>query len=73
MSGETPPPSSTVAALDLGSNSFHLLVAELRAGEPHVVDRIKEMARQAKTGEMVDEWLEEIRDKVYVDIRLFDE
>jgi len=32
-------------------------------------DRIKEMARQHKTGEMVDKWLDELKKKVYVDIR----
>ena len=35
----------TVAALDLGSNSFHLIVARLRGGEVHVVDRLREMVR----------------------------
>ncbi|MFH2036298.1 MAG: peptidylprolyl isomerase [Candidatus Zixiibacteriota bacterium] len=33
-------------------------------------DKIKEMARQSKTGEFVDNWLNEIRKKTYVDIRL---
>ena len=32
-------------------------------------DRIKEMARQEKTGEFVDNWLEELKEKVYVEIR----
>jgi len=32
-------------------------------------DRIKEMARQEKTGEIVDKWLEELKEKVYVEIR----
>lgn len=32
-------------------------------------DRIKEMARQAKTGEYVDQWVEEMKEKVYVEIR----
>lgn len=35
----------TVAAVDLGSNSFHLIVARLRGGEVHVVDRLREMVR----------------------------
>jgi exopolyphosphatase/guanosine-5'-triphosphate,3'-diphosphate pyrophosphatase len=47
MSAETSSPPTTVAALDLGSNSFHLLVAELRSGQPQVVDRMKEMVRLA--------------------------
>lgn len=32
-------------------------------------DRIKEMARQAKTGDIVDIWLEELKEKVFVEIR----
>jgi peptidyl-prolyl cis-trans isomerase SurA len=33
-------------------------------------DRLKEMARQTKTGEFVENWLEEIRAKTFVEIRL---
>ena len=36
-----------VAALDLGSNSFHLIVAQLRGEEVHIVDRHKESVRLA--------------------------
>lgn len=32
-----------VASVDLGSNSFHMLVAELRANEPVVIDRLREI------------------------------
>ncbi len=42
----------TIAAIDLGSNSFHLLVAKHEAGNLQVVDRIKEMVR---LGEGLDE------------------
>lgn len=38
---------ATVAAVDLGSNSFHLLVARMGPGELKVVDRLKEMVRLA--------------------------
>lgn len=38
-------PPAQVAAVDLGSNSFHMLVAELRANELVVVDRLREMVR----------------------------
>ena len=31
-----------VAALDLGSNSFHLVVARVGEGRPHIVDRMRE-------------------------------
>jgi exopolyphosphatase/guanosine-5'-triphosphate,3'-diphosphate pyrophosphatase len=37
--------SETYAAVDLGSNSFHLLVARREHGELRVLDRIKEMVR----------------------------
>jgi len=39
--------SNTYAAVDLGSNSFHLLVARREHGELRVLDRIKEMVRIA--------------------------
>ena len=34
-----------VAAVDLGSNSFHLMVAELQGSEIRVIDRLREMLR----------------------------
>ena len=34
-----------LAAIDLGSNSFHLVVARIENGHVHVLDRIKEMVR----------------------------
>jgi exopolyphosphatase/guanosine-5'-triphosphate,3'-diphosphate pyrophosphatase len=36
-----------VAAIDLGSNSFHMVVAHLRKGELVIVDRLREMVRLA--------------------------
>ena len=39
--------NGTYAAVDLGSNSFHLLVARREHGELRVIDRIKEMVRLA--------------------------
>ncbi|MEN9807290.1 MAG: hypothetical protein RL756_1810 [Pseudomonadota bacterium] len=36
------------AALDLGSNSFHLLVVQVTAGRVQVLDKIKEMVRLAE-------------------------
>ena len=38
-------PPSLVAAVDLGSNSFHLIVAELQGAEVRVIDRLREMLR----------------------------
>jgi exopolyphosphatase / guanosine-5'-triphosphate,3'-diphosphate pyrophosphatase len=36
-----------VAAVDLGSNSFHMIVARAMNGQLHVVDRLQEMVRLA--------------------------
>ena len=38
-------PSTQLAALDLGSNSFHLLIAQENQGRIHVIDKYKEMVR----------------------------
>lgn len=37
-----------VAAVDLGSNSFHLIVARIDQGHMHIIDRIKESVRFAE-------------------------
>ena len=34
-----------VAAVDLGSNSFHMIVARIAGGDLQVIDRLKEMVR----------------------------
>ena len=39
--------ATTVAAIDLGSNSFHLVIAHMAPGELRIVDRLKEMVRLA--------------------------
>lgn len=41
----TAPDPQTLAAVDLGSNSFHLIVARTAQGEIQVLDRMKEMVR----------------------------
>jgi exopolyphosphatase/guanosine-5'-triphosphate,3'-diphosphate pyrophosphatase len=38
-------PPEVVAAIDLGSNSFHMIVARVSNGDLQVIDRIKEMVR----------------------------
>jgi exopolyphosphatase/guanosine-5'-triphosphate,3'-diphosphate pyrophosphatase len=40
-------PSETYAAVDAGSNSFHLIVANIVEGRIQIVDRLKEMVRLA--------------------------
>jgi exopolyphosphatase/guanosine-5'-triphosphate,3'-diphosphate pyrophosphatase len=38
-------PSSVIAAVDLGSNSFHMVVAQDQHGQLKVIDRLREMVR----------------------------
>jgi len=45
---KTQPEATTVAAVDLGSNSFHMVVARLDEGRLHVVDRLRERVRLAE-------------------------
>ena len=40
-------PPAIMAAVDLGSNSFHMVVARLRHGQFTIIDRIREMVRLA--------------------------
>jgi exopolyphosphatase/guanosine-5'-triphosphate,3'-diphosphate pyrophosphatase len=42
------PPSEVIAAVDLGSNSFHMIVGELRHGQLIIIDRIRETVRLAE-------------------------
>ena len=44
---QDPDSPATVAAVDLGSNSFHLIVAQFAGSRLMVVDRLKEMVRLA--------------------------
>ncbi|HEY9052423.1 MAG TPA: exopolyphosphatase [Gammaproteobacteria bacterium] len=39
--------NGAIAAVDLGSNSFHMIVAEERDGQLYVLDRIRDMVRLA--------------------------
>jgi exopolyphosphatase / guanosine-5'-triphosphate,3'-diphosphate pyrophosphatase len=40
-------PAEVLAAVDLGSNSFHMVVARTQQGHPSIVDRLREMVRLA--------------------------
>jgi exopolyphosphatase/guanosine-5'-triphosphate,3'-diphosphate pyrophosphatase len=46
-SSQDPSSDRVVAAVDLGSNSFHMIVARIEAGALRVVDRHREMVRLA--------------------------
>lgn len=37
--------SETIAAIDLGSNSFHMIIARHHNGQLQIIDRVKEMVR----------------------------
>ncbi len=51
--------STVIAAVDLGSNSFHMIVGELRHGQLVIIDRIRETVRLAEglsdSGELSDD------------------
>jgi exopolyphosphatase/guanosine-5'-triphosphate,3'-diphosphate pyrophosphatase len=40
-----PPPFDYIAAVDLGSNSFHMIIARLEGEQLHVVDRLREQVQ----------------------------
>ena len=40
--------SEIIAAVDLGSNSFHMIVGELRLGQLTIIDRVRETVRLAE-------------------------
>ena len=45
VSGAREPTPEVIAAVDLGSNSFHMIVGELRHGQLAIIDRLKETVR----------------------------
>ncbi|MDF1544378.1 MAG: peptidylprolyl isomerase [bacterium] len=60
------------------SNGLHLFKLLEYAPEKHLsfendYDQIKEMARQDKTGRMVDEWIEELKETTYISYSLGDD
>ena len=60
-----------VAAVDLGSNSFHMLVARTKGGEPIVVDRLREMVQLASGLDAEDRLSQESRDRATECLRRF--
>lgn len=63
------PSQESIAAVDLGSNSFHMIVAEVSERRLQVIDRLKEMVRLAAglderhflSGEVMDRAIECLR------------
>jgi parvulin-like peptidyl-prolyl isomerase len=63
-----------VAAPVLSELGYHILkLLERTEGRPLNIDEdfdiIRNMARQQKTAQRVDEWVEELKKKVYVEVR----
>jgi exopolyphosphatase / guanosine-5'-triphosphate,3'-diphosphate pyrophosphatase len=52
VSRQAPAIPDVLAAVDLGSNSFHMVVARYAAGQIRIIDRLREMVR---LGEGIDE------------------
>ena len=54
-----PDQAEIIAAVDLGSNSFHMIVGELRHGQLAILDRLRETVRLAEglslTGDIADD------------------
>jgi len=46
--------SDVIAAVDLGSNSFHMVVARYSHGQLVIIDRLREMVRLSAGGGMHD-------------------
>ncbi len=66
----TPEPGSEVAAIDLGSNSFHMIVARLDADGVHIQDRLRE--RVALAEGLVDKRLtQEAQDRAIACLQRF--
>ena len=60
-----------IAAVDLGSNSFHMLVARTKGGEPVLVDRLREMVQLASGLDGDDRLSPESRDRAIECLRRF--
>ena len=60
-----------LAAVDLGSNSFHMIIARLRDGQFQVMDRLREMV-QLRAGLDEDNFLsEEAQDRAILCLERF--
>lgn len=61
----------TIAAVDLGSNSFHMIIARLIGGEPHVLDRMREMVQLAAGLDRHYHLAEEVQDRALACLKRF--
>ena len=71
MPNPSDPLPENIAAVDLGSNSFHMLVARTKGGEPVLVDRLREMVQLASGLDDRDRLSPESRDRAIECLRRF--
>ena len=60
-----------LAAVDLGSNSFHMVVARMEHGAPRTLDRIKEMVRLAEGLDKQGKLNNDVRERALACLRRF--
>ena len=65
------PRTDLVAAVDLGSNSFHMVVARMVGGQPHVLDRLRERVVLAAGLDQNKKLSAEIQEKALAVLRRF--
>src|SRR6187549_2660510 len=65
------PRTDLVAAVDLGSNSFHMVVARMVGGQPHVLDRLRERVVLAAGLDKHKKLSAEVQEKALAVLRRF--
>jgi exopolyphosphatase / guanosine-5'-triphosphate,3'-diphosphate pyrophosphatase len=73
MPVEQLPSSQHLAAVDLGSNSFHMVVARIEDGNIHILDNLKEMVRLGAGLDKKGRLSEEARDRALQCLKRFGE
>ena len=63
--------SETFAAVDLGSNSFHMVVARFEDGQVRIIDRLKDMVRIASGLDRDNNLTEETTERALESLRQF--
>lgn len=65
------PQENSIAAIDLGSNSFHLVVGQMVNGQIRILDRMREMVRLAAGLDKNNELMDEARERALGCLRRF--
>jgi len=71
VSGDEQQEPRTVAAVDLGSNSFHMVVAQVVDGQLNIIDRLREMVRLAAGLNARNELSPEVAQRAFDCLRRF--